>query len=283
MTFSGKGTLDMSSTSGRLLGRTISPKLLLLLSLDGVLVRGRSDIFVFYKEAFEQKRRLNGRGTLYSFPKATKASRPIDDFVSSLLQMDSKESLNIRRVMLTLKYDFISLTMDDSITLMWSITHHRPKEDKQKFTYIEYKQGVLHMPQPAIHDSTMSIFLNLVAFDQSYPHYSGHINSYVSFMDGSINSRKDAEHLEKQVTIEHICGYDEDTKVSLHFSVQVFPSAHLQFLQFSKQSHEILYIAISHVGIKLESESWLVIVAMEQILMYPQPLSKIFVTLKLMN
>uniref|UniRef100_A0A5B7BBL3 Uncharacterized protein n=1 Tax=Davidia involucrata TaxID=16924 RepID=A0A5B7BBL3_DAVIN len=86
-------------------------------------------------------------------------------------------------------------------TAMHSVTRLRgtsvefKKKDSTNFTDIEFNKGILYIPPLVIHDSTKSIFLNLMVFEQYYPQCSNYVTSYVSFMDGLINSAKDVEYL----------------------------------------------------------------------------------------
>ncbi|GMP51027.1 hypothetical protein CsSME_00017417 [Camellia sinensis var. sinensis] len=84
------------------------------------------------------------------------------------------------------------------------------KKDSSIFTEIEFKKGTLLIPPLLIHGSTRSTFLNLMAFEQCYPDCGRHITSYVSFMDGLIDSSKDVEHLVVKGIISHHLGSDED-------------------------------------------------------------------------
>lgn len=83
-------------------------------------------------------------------------------------------------------------------------------KDSTKFTDIEFKEGKLLIPPLLIHDLTKSIFLNLMAFEQCYPHCESYITSYISFMDELINSPKDVEHLNEKRIIVHQLGSEED-------------------------------------------------------------------------
>ncbi|KAA8541094.1 hypothetical protein F0562_025057 [Nyssa sinensis] len=101
-------------------------------------------------------------------------------------------------------------------TAMHSVTSLRgtsvvfKKKDSTKFTDIEFSKGVLFIPPLVIHDSTKSIFLNLMVFEQYYPRCSNDVTSDVSFMDGLINSAKDVEYLYDKGIIDHGLGSNED-------------------------------------------------------------------------
>ncbi|KAF6170940.1 hypothetical protein GIB67_014757 [Kingdonia uniflora] len=84
------------------------------------------------------------------------------------------------------------------------------KKKSEKFMDIEFKNGFLYIPPLVIHDSTKAIFLNLMVFEQCYPHCSNHVTSYISFMDGLINCPRDVGHLRFQGIIDHGLGSEEE-------------------------------------------------------------------------
>ncbi|XP_010030528.2 putative UPF0481 protein At3g02645 [Eucalyptus grandis] len=67
---------------------------------------------------------------------------------------------------------------------------------------IKFEGGTLWIPQLLIHDGTRSLFLNLIAFEQSHIDCSNDITSYVIFMDHLINSAEDVRYLHKCGIIE---------------------------------------------------------------------------------
>ncbi|KAL5700864.1 hypothetical protein ACHQM5_026266 [Ranunculus cassubicifolius] len=87
------------------------------------------------------------------------------------------------------------------------------KKNTSNFTDIEFKDGILYIPRLVIHDSTKSIFLNLMAFEQCYPHCSNHVTSYISFMDGLINSPNDVAYLRHRRIIDHGLGSEEEVAI----------------------------------------------------------------------
>lgn len=62
------------------------------------------------------------------------------------------------------------------------------KRKTDRFWDIKFKNGILRMPRLLIHDGTKSLFLNLIAFEQSHLDCSKDITSYLIFMDNLINS-----------------------------------------------------------------------------------------------
>ncbi|KAK9139179.1 hypothetical protein Scep_008860 [Stephania cephalantha] len=84
------------------------------------------------------------------------------------------------------------------------------KKKSDKFMDIEFNNGVLRIPPLIIHDSTKSILLNLMAFEQCYPHCSTHVTSYASFMDGLISCTRDVQQLRYRGIIVHGLGSEEE-------------------------------------------------------------------------
>ncbi|XP_043717265.1 UPF0481 protein At3g47200-like [Telopea speciosissima] len=80
----------------------------------------------------------------------------------------------------------------------------------KKFLDIEFKNGVLYIPTLVIHDSTKSIFLNLMAYEQCYPHCSNDVTSYVNFMNGLVNTTRDVGYLRRRGIIDHGLGSNEE-------------------------------------------------------------------------
>ncbi|KAH0972170.1 hypothetical protein GBA52_024326 [Prunus armeniaca] len=63
---------------------------------------------------------------------------------------------------------------------------------------IEFKDGVLTIPELAVAELTEPLFRNLIAFEQCYHGRSQQITSYAVFMDKLINSDKDIKLLSKK-------------------------------------------------------------------------------------
>ncbi|KAF8012459.1 hypothetical protein BT93_I0582 [Corymbia citriodora subsp. variegata] len=95
------------------------------------------------------------------------------------------------------------------------------------FLDIRFKDGVLEIPKIVIHEGTRSLFLNLIAFEQSHFDCGNHITSYVIFMHNLINSPEDVQYLCKLKIIEHCLGSDVEV-VDLSFVVE---GSYLYFLR----------------------------------------------------
>ncbi|KAF8035396.1 hypothetical protein BT93_C1429 [Corymbia citriodora subsp. variegata] len=76
------------------------------------------------------------------------------------------------------------------------------------FLDIRFKDGVLEIPKIVIHEGTRSLFLNLIAFEQSHFDCGNPITSYVIFMHNLINSPEDVQYLCELKIIEHCLGSD---------------------------------------------------------------------------
>ncbi|KAI4387269.1 hypothetical protein MLD38_005112 [Melastoma candidum] len=84
------------------------------------------------------------------------------------------------------------------------------KRKTDRFWDIKFEDGVLWIPRLLIHDGTRSLFLNLIAFEQSHFDCSNDITSYAIFMDNLINSPEDVGHLHYWGIIEHWLGSDTE-------------------------------------------------------------------------
>ncbi|KAF8012427.1 hypothetical protein BT93_I0551 [Corymbia citriodora subsp. variegata] len=79
------------------------------------------------------------------------------------------------------------------------------------FRDIQFKDGILWIPRLHIDDGTRSLFLNLIAFEQSHVNWSDNIiTAYIFFMDHLIDSLEDVRHLHKRGIIEHCLGSDTE-------------------------------------------------------------------------
>ncbi|CAN6976734.1 unnamed protein product [Brassica rapa subsp. trilocularis] len=86
------------------------------------------------------------------------------------------------------------------------VKFRRKKTDK--LWDIEFRNGYLKIPKLLIHDSTKSLFSNLIAFEQCHANSSNDITSYIIFMDNLINSAEDVSYLHHCGIIEHWLGSD---------------------------------------------------------------------------
>ncbi|KAK6921071.1 Protein of unknown function DUF247, plant [Dillenia turbinata] len=92
----------------------------------------------------------------------------------------------------------------------------RKHKKAHTFMDIEYKNKTLYVPPLVIHGSTKTLFLNLMAFEQYYSGCESHVTSYVSFMDGLIDSPIDVQHLKEKGIIEHGFGCEEDVSTLIN-------------------------------------------------------------------
>ncbi|KAJ8623384.1 hypothetical protein MRB53_031913 [Persea americana] len=83
------------------------------------------------------------------------------------------------------------------------------KRNSTRIMDISFEGGHLQIPQLVINDSTRSILLNLMAFEQCYSKCSNDVTTYVNFMDGLINGPKDVSYLQHMKIIVHRLGSEE--------------------------------------------------------------------------
>ncbi|KAL5710759.1 hypothetical protein ACHQM5_021285 [Ranunculus cassubicifolius] len=82
------------------------------------------------------------------------------------------------------------------------------EDQNRSFLDIKYHRGVIEMPKVTIDDFTSCLFLNCVAFEQSYTHCSKHFTTYASLMDCLMNTYSDVEFLCDERIIENYLGTD---------------------------------------------------------------------------
>ncbi|KAF7850672.1 hypothetical protein BT93_L5118 [Corymbia citriodora subsp. variegata] len=75
---------------------------------------------------------------------------------------------------------------------------------------IQFEDGILLIPQFEIHEWTRSLFLNLIAFEQSHFDCRNHITSYVIFMHNLMNSPEDVRGLRDSNIIKYCRGSDAE-------------------------------------------------------------------------
>ncbi|KNA21187.1 hypothetical protein SOVF_045750 [Spinacia oleracea] len=79
------------------------------------------------------------------------------------------------------------------------------------FWDVRFKNGVLEIPTIWIQDSTMTILLNIAAFEHCHLKMSDAvIASYVVFMECLIKSPEDVGHLHHRGIIQHLLGHDAE-------------------------------------------------------------------------
>ncbi|KAF5933849.1 hypothetical protein HYC85_030020 [Camellia sinensis] len=154
------------------------------------------------------------RGSLQSPPTTTTNSFPVQERTGRTVVQENKEEGEGHDA--AIQEEKEGTTPKSPEIAMHSVTRLRgtgiifETKDSTKFTDIEFKEGKLLIPPLLIHDLTKSIFLNLMAFEQCYPHCDSYFTSYISFMDELINSPNDVEHLYEKRIIVHQLGSEED-------------------------------------------------------------------------
>ncbi|KAL5996413.1 hypothetical protein ACLOJK_026491 [Asimina triloba] len=84
------------------------------------------------------------------------------------------------------------------------------KKEAAKLTEVEFdlKRGTLYIP-PLVIDDSISIFLNLTAFEQCYPRCHDEMSLYVTLLDALIDSPRDVAYLQHKGIIDNRLGSDE--------------------------------------------------------------------------
>lgn len=75
---------------------------------------------------------------------------------------------------------------------------------------IQFENGILEIPPIEIHEGTRSLFLNLIAFEQSHFNCSHCVTSYVIFMHNLIISPEEVRYLRVKRIIKHCLGSDAE-------------------------------------------------------------------------
>ncbi|XP_039158354.1 UPF0481 protein At3g47200-like [Eucalyptus grandis] len=91
----------------------------------------------------------------------------------------------------------------------------RPRE-LHSWGDIQFKNGILAIPPIEIHEGTRSLFLNLIAFEQSQYNCSHYVTSYVIFMHNLINSPEDILYLRDCRIIKHCLMSDTEVADLFH-------------------------------------------------------------------
>nr|XP_018676075.1 PREDICTED: UPF0481 protein At3g47200-like isoform X1 [Musa acuminata subsp. malaccensis] len=86
---------------------------------------------------------------------------------------------------------------------------HFRKSNSNSLLDIEFKHGVLSLPNLTVDDNTEYMFLNLMAFERLNVGTGNEVTSYVVFMDSIIDSAKDVSLLQSKDIIENAFGSDE--------------------------------------------------------------------------
>lgn len=85
------------------------------------------------------------------------------------------------------------------------------KRDYSTILDIKFYNGVLDIPPLAIHETTETIFRNLISFEQCYPNCDPFITSYAKFMDNLIYTTKDVDLLTEKGILNNWLDPDDAT------------------------------------------------------------------------
>ncbi|KAJ0982413.1 hypothetical protein J5N97_010668 [Dioscorea zingiberensis] len=89
------------------------------------------------------------------------------------------------------------------------VKFRKKEKNLTSFLDISFINGIIEIPQLCVDDHTNTLFRNLIAFEQCYPHTKDYISTYAMFMDNIINSAKDIELLGLNGIITNQLGTDD--------------------------------------------------------------------------
>ncbi|KAL5203925.1 hypothetical protein ABZP36_008796 [Zizania latifolia] len=87
---------------------------------------------------------------------------------------------------------------------------HFKASDACGFAAVNFKSGVLSIPQISFFDYTKRMLLNVMAFEQLHPGAGNDVNAFVFFMDILIDTPKDVALRRSKGIIENGLGSDEE-------------------------------------------------------------------------
>ncbi|XP_038984877.1 UPF0481 protein At3g47200-like isoform X1 [Phoenix dactylifera] len=91
------------------------------------------------------------------------------------------------------------------------------------FLDVKFYDGVMEIPQIKVHDYSVSLFRNLIAFEQCYADTECHITVYAAFMNFLINTEKDTRLLHLNGILINSLTVDKDAK---HFFSRLCNEVH---------------------------------------------------------
>ncbi|KAJ0982414.1 hypothetical protein J5N97_010669 [Dioscorea zingiberensis] len=89
------------------------------------------------------------------------------------------------------------------------VKFRKKEKNLTSFLDVSFINGTIEIPQVCVDDNTNTLFRNLIAFEQCYPHTQDYISTYAMFMDYIINTAKDIELLGLNGIITNQLGTDD--------------------------------------------------------------------------
>ncbi|RWR94296.1 UPF0481-like protein [Cinnamomum micranthum f. kanehirae] len=127
-----------------------------------------------------------------------------------------------------------SHVMTHSVSMLRDFGVRFEKNDNSNYiTDIVFDKGCLQIPRLVIDDSTRTILLNLMAFEQCcYWQCNNGVTSFVSFLDDLINEPRDVMHLHCKDIIVHSLGSEKAVAEMLNHVCReiAFRDDHARFL-----------------------------------------------------
>ncbi|KAK2633061.1 hypothetical protein EUGRSUZ_L00680 [Eucalyptus grandis] len=102
------------------------------------------------------------------------------------------------------------------VTELWKKWIKFKNGEVESFQNIQFKDGTLEIPRLVILDTTRSLFLNLVAFEQCHFNCGNDITTYLFCMDYLIDSTENVRHLHDCGILRH--GLRSDAEVTDFFN-----------------------------------------------------------------
>ncbi|KAJ0979928.1 hypothetical protein J5N97_015402 [Dioscorea zingiberensis] len=89
----------------------------------------------------------------------------------------------------------------------------KQKNKKMCFLDVKFEDGIIEIPRVSIQGVTISMFRNVIAFEQCCPSSGSHFTSYAAFMDNLINTPMDVATLQDCGIIESKLGSDKEVAI----------------------------------------------------------------------
>ncbi|KAJ1275751.1 hypothetical protein BS78_05G160300, partial [Paspalum vaginatum] len=86
---------------------------------------------------------------------------------------------------------------------------------------VDFKDGVLSMPELKLHDSLEAILLNLMAYEWLHPNADHDVASYIAFVDKIIESERDVALLRSEGIFMNLLGSDKKVVEMFHNLTQL--------------------------------------------------------------
>ncbi|XP_042751684.1 UPF0481 protein At3g47200 [Lactuca sativa] len=161
------------------------------------------------KEILNEHKNTEGKHLLDFFRKSfinPKEQNPVPTFDIS---KNSSQKLIQTPTKLKINNSYLKLIPPANKLKIVGVTF-KASHEPDSFLDIEFRNGVLSIPQINMDDFYSSFFLNCIAFELCYFHCSKHITTYVVFMGCLMNTSTDVGVLSEDKIIENYFGTDKE-------------------------------------------------------------------------